>query len=74
MKDSGSQDSTNMNAMTILNKSVTVEYLLKNVGLDQAGCRCISVLPYPGRSQDAIDPDFVWDNGDVSCARVKRLN
>ena len=74
VKDSGSQNSMSMNAAVILSKSVTVEYLLKNVSLDQAGCRCISVAPYPGRSQDAIDPDFVWDKGDGSCASVKRLN
>lgn len=75
VKDSGSSNGMNMNAMVILRKSITTEYLLKNVTLAEAGCRCITVAPYPGRSLDPINPDFVWEKGgDGSCASVKRLN
>jgi hypothetical protein len=57
-----------------LQASIVPEYLLANVSLSDAGCRCIRVAPYAGRAQANIDPDFVWQNGGVGfCAPVSSL-
>jgi len=61
-------------AATILRNSITPEYLLRNVTLAEAGCRCIMVPPYPERSGAPIDPDFVWQKGgNGACVTVERL-
>src|SRR5579864_7731390 len=52
VKDSYSLASQPMTSQQVLVKSVSSEYILKNVSLADAGCRCISVAPYPGRSND----------------------
>jgi hypothetical protein len=63
-----------MSSQEILVKSISSEYLLKNVTLAEAGCRCISVAPYPGRATDPVDPDFIAAaGGDGSCQSVLRL-
>ena len=75
VKDSYTLDQENMNAAMVLRDSLTPEYLLKNTTLGEAGCRCIAVPFYAGRSKDAIDPDFVWQKGgDGSCKDVERLS
>jgi len=74
VKDSYSLSSQPMTSQQILVKSVSPEYILKNVSLSIAGCRCISVAPYPGRSSDRLDPDFVAQaGGDGVCRPVERL-
>jgi hypothetical protein len=74
VKDSYSLDSEPMTSQQILVKSVSSEYILKNVSLADAGCRCISVAPYPGRSSDRLDPDFISQaGGDGICKSVDRL-
>src|SRR3984957_4680342 len=74
VKDSYSLDSEPMTSQQILVKSVSSEYILKNVSLADAGCRCISVAPYAGRSSDRLDPDFVSQaGGDGICKSVDRL-
>jgi hypothetical protein len=63
-----------MTVQQILTGSISSEYLLKNVTLAQAGCRCISVDPYPGRSADPLDPDFITQaGGDGTCTAVPKL-
>jgi hypothetical protein len=63
-----------MTSQQILVKSISPEYILKNVSLAAAGCRCISVPPYPGRSGDRLDPDFIWRaGGDGVCVQVDKL-
>jgi hypothetical protein len=59
----------------ILVGSISSEYLLKNdVTLSQAGCHCIAVAPYPGRSNDPLDPDFIDQaGGNGSCTDVPKL-
>jgi hypothetical protein len=58
----------------ILVKSVSSEYILKNVSLPDAGCRCILVAPYPGRSSERLDPGFIErTGGDGVCKQVNRL-
>jgi hypothetical protein len=75
VKDSYSLSSEPMSSQQILVKSVSSEYILKNVSLSEAGCRCISVAPYPGRSDDRLDPDFIAKTGgDGVCASVPRLS
>ena len=74
VKDSYNLDTEPMNAQQILVKSISPEYILKNVSLAAAGCRCISVPPYPGRSGDRLDPDFIWRaGGDGVCVQVDKL-
>jgi hypothetical protein len=74
VKDSYNLDTQPMTSQQILVKSISSEYILKNVSLAAAGCRCISVPPYPGRSGDPLDPDFVARaGGDGVCTEVKTL-
>jgi hypothetical protein len=63
-----------MTSQQILAKSVSSEYIVKNVSLSAAGCRCISVAPYPGRSNAQFDPNFIEQaGGDGICREVGRL-
>jgi hypothetical protein len=63
-----------MTSEQILVKSVSSEYILKNVTLGAAGCRCLSVAPYDGRSNDRLDPEFISQaGGDGVCKAVDRL-
>jgi hypothetical protein len=74
VKDSYFLDSQPMTSQQILDKSISSEYILKNVSLGVAGCRCISVPPYPGRSNDRLDPEFITETGgDGVCTQVKTL-
>jgi hypothetical protein len=74
VKDSYSLDKQPMSSQEVLVKSVSSEYILKNVPLAEAGCRCISVAPYPGRSNDPLDPNFISQaGGDGVCKSVDRL-
>jgi hypothetical protein len=74
VKDSYSLGSQPMTSQQILVKSVSSEYILKNVSLAEAGCRCILVVPYPGRANDPLDPDFISQaGGDGVCKAVDRL-
>ncbi len=74
VKDSYSLSTEPMTAQQILVKSVSSEFILRNVSLPDAGCRCISVAPYTGRSNDPLDPDFIARaGGDGVCTSVPRL-
>ena len=74
VKDSYSLSSQPMTSKQILVKSVSSEYILKNVSLADAGCHCISVAPYDGRSNDLLDPGFISQaGGDGVCKAVDRL-
>jgi hypothetical protein len=74
VKDSYSLSSEPMTVQQILVKSVSPEYILKNVSLADAGCRCIAVNPYDGRSAAPLDPDFIQQaGGDGQCQAVDRL-
>jgi len=75
VKDSYNLDDKHpLTAGVILQNSITPEYLLRNVSLAEAGCRCIRVSPYPQRSTDPIDPEFVWQKGGEGiCIKVERL-
>ncbi|MBZ5491943.1 MAG: hypothetical protein LAO76_13510 [Acidobacteriia bacterium] len=74
VKDSYSIDKQPMSSQQVLVKSESSEYILKNVSLGEAGCRCISVAPYPGRSNAPVDPDFISQaGGDGTCKAVDRL-
>jgi hypothetical protein len=74
VKDSYFIDKQPMTSQQILVKSVSSEYIVKNVSLAEAGCRCISVGPYPGRGSDRLDPEFIEQaGGDGACKQVERL-
>jgi hypothetical protein len=74
VKDSYSLSTEPMTSQQILVKSISSEYILKNVSLADAGCRCISVPPYAGRSSDILDPNFIEKaGGDGVCRTVNRL-
>lgn len=74
VKDSYSIDKQPMTSQRILEKSVSSEYLLRNVPLADAGCRCISVPAYDRRANDRLDPEFIEQAGGVgTCKVVGRL-
>lgn len=74
VKDTYTLDQQPMTAAQMLAKSVSSEYVLKNVSLADAGCRCIAVAPYPGRASDRLDPAFIEKaGGDGACRAVSRL-
>ena len=60
---------------TLVN-SVTPEYLLKNVALGDATCRCVQIPGYSGRDNQPISTTFIWTRGTLSggaCRIVKRI-
>ncbi len=74
VKDSYSIDKQPMSSQEMLVKSISSEYILKNVTLAEAGCRCIWVEPYAGRSNDPVDPEFISQaGGEGVCKAVDRL-
>jgi hypothetical protein len=74
VKDSYFLDTQPMSTAQLLAKSISPEYVLKNVSLKEAGCSCISVAPYPGRADDLLDPEFIRKaGGDGECREVKSL-
>lgn len=74
VKDSYYLDKQPMTAQQILAKSISSEYILKNISLADAGCRCISVAPYPGRANDPLDPAFIEQAGGAGeCKAVTKL-
>jgi hypothetical protein len=63
-----------LTSQQILVKSISSEYVLKNVALADAGCSCISVPPYQGRSNDRLDPEFILVAGGYgACSTVNKL-
>lgn len=75
VKDSYYLSSTNpLTSQQILVKSISSEYILRNVTLAEASCTCISVPPYKNRSNDRLDPDFIAIAGGYGvCATVNKL-
>jgi len=74
VKDSASGTAT---AAQALEQSVVPEYLLRNVTLAQANCRCVRVPFYAGRDDQPLSPLFVWALGilkhDGSCRTISRI-
>ncbi len=63
-----------MTSQQILVKSISSEYVLKNVTLAEGSCSCISVAPYQGRSNDRLDPEFIeFAGGYGVCMPVNKL-
>lgn len=70
----GSGDGQPMPAVDVLRRSVTPEYLLRNVSFRDGGCFCLRVPPYAGRETAALDVDFIVQRGGFGeCATVPRL-
>jgi hypothetical protein len=77
-----SGSTTSMTAATMLSYSVVPEYLLNNLSLADAGCRCIQVPTYGNRNDPdlrhgaPVDPGYVWQRGKLvngACHQIKRL-
>jgi hypothetical protein len=71
-----SSANVNFTAAQSLENSIVPEYLLKNVSLADADCRCIQVPPYKGRDGQPLSPNFVWNRGnldDGACRAIKRI-
>ena len=57
-----------------LAQSVVPEYLVMNVSLADAGCRCVRVKPYSHRDEGFIDWDRVFEVGsEDSCTELHHL-
>jgi hypothetical protein len=79
----GSGTVSGMNAETILRESIVSEYLVENLSLADADCRCIQVPKYGNRKTDdvrhtkPVDPNYVWQKGkltsDGACRQIKKL-
>lgn len=70
----GSANDAALTDQEALRNAIAPEYLVKNVSFPEGNCRCIIVRPYPGRSLEPIDLDFVWrEGGTNSCRFVNRL-
>lgn len=73
----GSGDGHTLSAQDALRNSVVPEYLLENVTLGVAGCSCVVVDSYKGRSFGPLDPDWVWNRGGRgrgACVKAARLH
>ena len=71
-----------MNTATVLRESVVPEYLLGNLSLTDAGCRCIQVPQYGNASHPDqrhgkyVNPNDIWQRGHLqngACPQVNRL-
>jgi hypothetical protein len=72
-----------MTPTMMLRYSVVPEYLLDNLPLTDAGCRCIQVGPYGNKKNPdlrhgaPVDPDYVWQRGRLAsggaCHQIRRL-
>jgi hypothetical protein len=72
-----------MTTATMLRYSVVPEYLLNNLPLADAGCRCIQVPTYGNRKNPdlrhgaPVDPGYVWQRGKLTaggaCRKINRL-
>lgn len=67
-----------LNAAQALEQSVVTEYLVMNVPLKDANCRCVRVPPYDQRDTRPLHSDRVWSEGkldptDGHCAARKSL-
>jgi hypothetical protein len=74
VRDSYSIDRQPMTAQQVLVKSVSSEYVLKNVTLAEAGCHCVSITSTERHPDDLLDPDFIERaGGDGTCTQVHQL-
>jgi len=70
---------SSMTIADVLRNSIVPEYLLNNLALADAGCRCVQVPEYKNpaiRHVAPIDPNFVWQAGrlkDNACHQIQRF-
>ena len=57
----------------VLSELTVPEYIVSNVSLEDAGCKCIRVAPYAKRGNDPLDLDWVESHGSAECPLVERL-
>jgi len=69
---------SSMTTVDMLRNSIVPEYLLNNLQLADAGCRCVQVPEYrnpANRHAAPIDPGFIWLSGrlkDNACHQIPR--
>lgn len=74
VKGSYNLDTQPMTAEQMLVESASPEYILKNVSLAAAGCRCVRVPPYAGRSAARLDPAWIKAaGGEGVCKEAKEI-
>jgi hypothetical protein len=68
----GTAASPSWDSAQVMQSLATPDFILKNVTLGDAGCRCIEVPPtVVNRDQLNLDPDFIWKaGGNGSCAEA----
>jgi hypothetical protein len=60
----GTANSPSWDSAQVMQSLASPDFLLKNVTLDNAGCRCIEALPtVVNRDQLKLNPDFIWKAG-----------
>jgi hypothetical protein len=78
----GSGMVSTMSTTQVLRESIVPEYLLKNVTLADAGCRCIQVPQYGNaknpdlRHLKPVDPSYIWQKGKLqndACHQIAKL-
>ena len=78
----GSGTVPTMSTTQVLRESIVPEYLLVNIALADAGCRCIQVPEYGNsktsdvRHTKPIDPNYVWQKGKLTngaCHQIPKL-
>jgi hypothetical protein len=59
-----------LDSQAVLTQAVIPEYILRNVGLADAGCRCIRVPDYAGRQGARFNPNLVLRKGALGACRM----
>jgi hypothetical protein len=63
-----------LDSQMVLTQAVIPEYILRNVSLGDAGCRCIRVPDYAGRQGAHFNPNLVPHKGELgACTMVAQL-
>jgi predicted acylesterase/phospholipase RssA len=57
----------------ILGRLKVPEYLVKNLALQQAGCKCVRIAPYEERDSDPLDLAWVEKHGSSDCPQKTSL-
>jgi len=57
----------------VLQRSVVPEYLLRNVTLQEANCRCVQVPESEALHQELVDPSAIWAAGELDQGACRQL-
>lgn len=62
-----------LSVASLLQRSVVPEYLLKNVTLEEANCRCVQVSESETLHDAAVDPAAIWTAGELDQGACRQL-